>query len=234
MARLTDVQARAEAGEFATALTEPEWLDLSARARPKRLPRGAYLLVEGAHSDVVYVLVSGRVKVLSATSEGIESVLALRGPGTLLGELSAIDNAPRSASVVAIDPVETLVLTSRAFTEFLLAQPRVGLVLVRTLISRVREADRRRTEFGALDTTSRVALRLVELAERFGADKEATGQVRITVPITQDELASWVGASREAAVKALRLLRARGWIETERRGLVVRDLDALKRWTGLS
>ena len=122
-------------------------------------------------------------------------------------------------------------MPAAAFNDFLLASPRVALVLTRTLVARLRETDRRRAEFGTLDTESRVARRLIELADRFGA-AGARG-VRITLPITQDDLAGWIGASREAVVKAPRSLRTRGWIETERRAVVIQDVEALRRRAGL-
>jgi CRP-like cAMP-binding protein len=78
-----------------------------------------------------------------------------------------------------------------------------------------------------LDTTSRVAQRLVELADRYGEPEK--NSVRVGVPLTQEELAGWVGASREAVSKALRSLRARGWIETGRRTVIIHDLAALRR-----
>lgn len=226
MTDLRDVVASAETGEFVTLLTGAEWRELAGKGRLRHLPRGAHLLFEGAQSDVVFVVLSGRVKVFSATSEGDEIVLAVRGPGALLGDLAAIDDEPRSASVVALEPVEALTVPAATFREYLLAQPRVTLILMRTLTARLREADRRRLEFGSLDTLTRVAARLVELADRFGA-AEGDG-VRITLSLTQEDLASWVGASREAVVKALGTLRSRGWITTERRSVVIRDLAALR------
>jgi CRP/FNR family cyclic AMP-dependent transcriptional regulator len=95
------------------------------------------------------------------------------------------------------------------------------------LAERLRDADRKRIEFGTADILSRVAGRLVELAERFG--EPAGDGIRITAPLTQEELAGWTGASREAVSRALRALRGRGWIQTARRSVVIRDLDALRR-----
>jgi CRP/FNR family transcriptional regulator, cyclic AMP receptor protein len=93
-------------------------------------------------------------------------------------------------------------------------------------VGRLRDSDRKRVEFGAHDTTGRVAARLVELAERFG--QTAGDQVKIAMPLSQDELASWTGSSREAVSKALSALRSLGWIETSRLRVVIRDLAALR------
>jgi CRP-like cAMP-binding protein len=95
------------------------------------------------------------------------------------------------------------------------------------LSSRLRDADEKRVEFAAYDSVGRVARRLVEMAGRFG-DPEGLG-VRITLPLTQEELAGWTGSSREAVSKALQALRDRGLIETKRRAVTVLDLEGLTR-----
>jgi CRP-like cAMP-binding protein len=100
-------------------------------------------------------------------------------------------------------------------------------LLMRILSERLRDADRKRIEFGVYDTLKRVARRLVELADRFGESTEAG--IKITLPFTQDELAGWVGASKEAVTKALRILRARGYVRTERRKFTVIDVEGLRR-----
>jgi CRP/FNR family cyclic AMP-dependent transcriptional regulator len=218
--------------DFLPTLTADERAALAAHGRRRRLPRGATLIAEGTRSDNVYVLLSGHVKVVSATDRGAEIVLGVRGPGALLGELAAIDDGPRAASVCAIDQIEVLAVPVAAFTTFLRAHPDVMLTLMRTLTGRLRDADRKRVEFGAYDAVSRVALRLVELADRFG--EPVPGGVRIALPFTQDELASWVGASREAVVKALRALRGLGYVQTQRRAVVVCDVAALRRRAGIT
>jgi len=93
-------------------------------------------------------------------------------------------------------------------------------------VGRLRDADRKRIEFGTYDALGRVALRLAELAERFGQTAERG--VRITLPLTQDELAAWTGSSRESVTKALRTLRRHGVIETSRRSVAVLDVDGLR------
>jgi CRP-like cAMP-binding protein len=145
----------------------------------------------------------------------------------LLGELAAIDEQPHSASVRSLEPVEVLTVALREFTAFLQAHPRTMWLLMRLITERLRDADRKRVEFGVYDTLTRVARRLVELVDRFGEPTE-TG-IRITLPFTQDELASWVGASREAVAKAFHALRARGYVRTQRRTVTVVDIEGLRR-----
>lgn len=216
-----------ESGGFMASLSREELDDLKGRGRTRTWPRGANLFVEGDRSEHVALITSGRVKVSYYTEDGREIVLALREPGDLLGEQSAMDGGPVGASASALESVQALVIQADDFKAFLEAHPRVALLLLKMLSLRLRDADRKRIEFGAFDSVGRVARRLVELAERFGETSQEG--IRITAPLSQQELAAWTGSSREAVSKALQALRERGWIETHRRGITVVDLDALSR-----
>jgi CRP-like cAMP-binding protein len=185
------------------------------------------LFNEGDLSDWVVLLSEGRVKVSAAAARGREVLLAVRGPGELLGELSAVDVAPRSASVTAIDPVKARIITGEGFRGFLAANPATSLLFLRTVSSWLRDSDRRRVEFVGLDTVGRVAGRLAELAQDYGVGSAGAG-TRIDLPLSQDELAGLTGASREAVGKARRLFRSRGWVTTGRRCMTGVDLESLR------
>lgn len=215
------------ATEFWDQLTAEEAAALERVGRRREFRRGAVLLREAQVSGWVAVLRKGRVKVSVNTANGVEVVLAVRGPGALIGELSAIGRGPHSATVSALEDVSALVVPVSAFEAYLQQHGRVAFHLMRTLVSRLNDADRKRIEFGAHDTTGRVAARLVEMVERFGEPTE--DGVKIALPFTQDELAGWTGASREAVSKALGVLRSAGEIRTGRMSVVVLDLPALRR-----
>jgi CRP-like cAMP-binding protein len=212
--------------EFWSLLDRDERAEFARRCRRRRWRRGEVLIREAEDSDSVLLLESGRVKATSHTAGGSEIVLAVRGPGALLGELSAVSREPRSATVQALEPVTALLMPLTEFEIYLKEHGRVAFLLMRLIAEKLRDADRKRIEFGAQDTTGRVAARLVELAERFGTPVE--GGVRIGLPLSQDELAGWIGASREAVSKALGVLRSAGWIRTSRLSVVVLDLGALR------
>lgn len=225
-----------EPGSFLAELTPEERHDLESRGRVRDFDRGETVFIEGEQSSWVAVLLKGRVKAFSHREHGGEALLAVRGAGALIGEVAAIDGFPRSATVAALEPAQALAVTAEEFMAFLQAHGRVSILIMRMLCQRWRDADRKRVEFGMFDATGRVAQRLVELAERFGVPYErreadhGDGQsVRITLNLSQEELAGWVGASREAVSKALRTLRRHGWIETGRRRVIVHDLQALRR-----
>jgi CRP/FNR family transcriptional regulator, cyclic AMP receptor protein len=216
---------------FLDALSEEEAAHLHARGVARRFPRGTALFHEGQESDRVMVLLDGRVKIATVSDDGREAVLAFRGPGEVLGELSAIDGQPRSAGVTAVDPVRALVMPTADFRSFLERSPRAALWILTRLVARLREADRKRAEFGTSDTIGRVAARLVELAADYGRPQPGGG-VLIDLPITQEELAGWVGSSREGVNKALHTLRELGWVGTERRAITVLEMEALRRRAG--
>jgi CRP-like cAMP-binding protein len=186
---------------------------------------GERLLQEGDPGDSVVVILGGRVKVTHTDSEGRETVLDFRGPGELVGELAALDQGPRSSSVTAIEPVEALLVPAGAFRG-LLERPGFSLELLGMLSRRFRDADRKRIEFGSSDSVGRAAARLVELAERYGEPTD--DGVVIALPISQEELAGWTAVSRAGMASALRTLRELGWIETDRRRVTVRDMEALR------
>jgi CRP/FNR family cyclic AMP-dependent transcriptional regulator len=195
--------------------------------RRLRLRPGAVLFNEGDASNRVVLLLSGRVKVSSSSDEGQETVLGFRGAGDVLGELSAIDGEEHLATVTVVEEGEALAVPAPQFLASLEEQPGLAIVLLRSIVGRLRDADRKRAEFVALDVVGRVAHRLVELAEAYG--EPVDGGMRIGLALSQRELAGWVGASREAVNKALSQLQVRGLIAADRRHLVVLDLDGLRR-----
>jgi CRP/FNR family cyclic AMP-dependent transcriptional regulator len=197
---------------------------------PRRHRRGATLLFEGDTGDAVLFVVEGRLKVLTTTTDGRELVLGLRGPGELLGELTAIaqDGRARVATVVALDDVEVRVIPGAEFRAFLLDHPSSAIGLLTMLIGRLRESDRQRVEFGSLDVVHRLARLLVDLAESGGSGDD--GETDIGIHLTQEELAGMVSASRESLARALSAIRKQDLIRTGRRSIVVLDLDRLRAY----
>lgn len=213
--------------EFLALLDDDQRRDLDEIGTVRRAARGQAILSQGQVADKIVVLVEGRVKVIAATSSGDEALLAFRGPGALLGEQALLDGAPRAATVVAVEPVEYLAVAASAFKAYVERRPGVAFALLALLSVRLRDSDRRLAQFAGADTLARVCGRLVELCEEHGAPGESRAIV-IGLPLTQEELASWTGASLEATAKALRTLRGLGWIETGRRTITVHDLDAMR------
>ena len=199
---------------------------LRAEGRRVRFRRGQALFTEGDLAERVFIIERGWVMISSIAPSGREIVLGIRGPGDVIGDLSALDGAPRSASALAVGDVEATVAPGSTLTRAL-TDPATAKELLRILAVRLRDSDRKRLEFAALDTLGRVAWRLQELGERFG--QESSEGIEVDLPLSQEQLASWCGASREATVKALAALRSLGCITTGRRSVLIRDLEALRR-----
>ena len=213
--------------EFLALLDDADRAALEAIGTARRSPRGHAVLAQGQVADRVLVLREGRVKIVASTPTGAEAVLTFRGPGALLGEQAVIDAAPRAATVVAVEPIEYLAVPASAFRAYLERRPAVALALLSMVSIRLRDSDRRLAQFAGADTLGRVATRLLELCEEHG-ESDGNGGVTITLPLTQEELASWTGASLEATAKALRSLRGLGWIATGRRTITVNDVEAVR------
>jgi CRP/FNR family cyclic AMP-dependent transcriptional regulator len=215
---------------FLDSLTPEEAADLRASGRERHYDAGVALFHEGDDAGSVIVLLAGRAKLTVPLSSDREVIVAVRGPGDLLGELAALVDAPRSATVVTIEPVDALIVSGSAFAAFLDRNARVGLVILRLVAERLLYADLQQAQFATHDVVGRVAHRLVELTDRFGVE---TGDgIVLDVPLSQEELAGWTGASREAVNKALQVLRSMHMIQTGRRRLTVLDADGLRRLAG--
>jgi CRP-like cAMP-binding protein len=167
------------------------------------------------------------VKIVKLAEGGREAIVAVRGEGDLVGELAAIDGGPRSTSVTTLGPVEVLLVPRSEFTALLEQRPRMALVILRMVAARLRYAGAQQAQLGTHDVVGRLAQRLLELSERFGVRGERG--IEIELPLSQEELASWIGASREAVSKALKVLRSARIVETSRRRVTILDIDALEQ-----
>lgn len=205
-------------GPFFDRIAERAARELESSGVVRRWPDGSVLFHAGDSSDRVLVVRQGRVKLVATEQNGTETLLAVRGPGSLLGELSAIDGLPRSATATAVGPVACLAIPTERFRAVLADEPSVAMALLEVVTHRLREAEGRRAEYGALGTVERLARRLLELA----------GESAVVDGWNQDDLAALIGASREAVAKALQSLRTSGVVRTGRRVIEIVDADALR------
>ena len=199
---------------------------LNSRGTTTRLQAGSTLFHEGDRAAVVYGVVRGRVRVEVSTPTGGRLVLAVKEPGDVLGELGALDGRPRSATAVAIDAVE---LTQMGIDDFLAAlgeQPQHAVALLQRISRDLRDSVDRTTARASADTTQRLAMLLFDLADRYGEHTNMI--VEIDLSLTQEDVAGWIGATREATARSLRILRDRGCVATARRRISVTDIDLLR------
>lgn len=194
-----------------------------------RFTAGQALFREGDRSDAVYACLSGRVRLFATTPTGRDVVFGERGPGQFFGELSAIDRRPRSASATAVEPTVVAVLGAQAFLAALDIEPRLALPILRELSDQLRRSNAAIAARDSENVRTRVGGVLLELARQH--QRHARAEL-ITLTLSQDDLAAWVGSTREAAARALAVLRRGGIVETGRGRIVVRDIDGLARACG--
>ncbi len=209
-----------------SVLRPPEVADFLDLATSREFAADDVLVRQGEGADHLLVLLRGRARVVVATGSGREVLVAVRGPGDVVGELAVLDPAARSATVSALEDLTALVVPSDAFLGFLHDRPHVMLALLRALVRRLRESDRHLVEGRTEDVRTRLARQLLQLGARYGAPSEEG--IDLDVPLTQEQLASWIGTSREAVAMALRDLREEGAVATSRMRITLVDVDALR------
>jgi CRP-like cAMP-binding protein len=183
------------------------------------------LILEGDSSTDVMALIDGWVKVVGATEGGGQALLSLRVGGDLVGELAALDNEPRSATVISAGVTAAQVVSQRDFLQLMGRHPEVGVAVSRALTGELRWATRRRVDFSGLPVMARLARVLSELGYLYG--KQTPDGIEFQYTLTQPELAAMVGASEPSVHKALRQLRHDGAVSTGYRQVVITDPAAL-------
>ena len=191
------------------------------------VPRGDVLFHEGEPGDCLYVIRTGKVKLGRRSNDGRENLLAVLGPGELLGELSLFDPGLRTATATALTDAVVLQMGHDELAKWLATTPSVAEHLLRTLARRLRRTNEALADLVFTDVPGRVAKALLDLSQRFG--QRAADGVRVAHGLTQEELAQLVGASRETVNKALADFATRGWIRREGRAVVLLDTDRLER-----
>lgn len=203
---------------------------LLARLRRRTIKPGTEILRAGSAGDEAVLVIEGRVRLVAYGADRREVVLALRGPGELLGEMAALGAERRTATVVAVDTVEVGFLPASELLDFLREHPDASLVMLRMVVRRLAEATRDVVDLATQDSVGRLAKRLLDLSAEHG--KVALGGTQIELSLTQDELARWTGATRETVARGLRLMRQLGWVATDRRTITVLDPAALRERSG--
>jgi CRP/FNR family cyclic AMP-dependent transcriptional regulator len=199
---------------------------LRTAGRPTTWNRGSFLLTEGERAGDAFLIERGKVKISVVSDSGYTTLLAFRGPGELLGELSALDSRARSATATAMSAVQATRIPAAGFRRLLEQHGALTLAVLNSIVGRLRESDRRRAEFGGHSAGRRVAQVLAELAERHGQPPAGPGAAKV-VAITQQELASAAGTSRESVVRSLREMHRDGLIKTSRGKVIVLDPNLL-------
>lgn len=191
------------------------------------LSKGQVLFNEGDRGERLYIITDGKMKLGHTSTDGRESLLAVLGPGELLGELSLFDPGPRTATATALTETSLMGLGHSALRPWLTGRPEVAEALLQALAQRLRRTNDQMADLVFSDVPGRVAKTLLELGEKFG--RPLPDGIHVTHDMTQEELAQLVGASRETVNKALADFAARGWIRLESRSVILIEPERLDR-----
>jgi CRP-like cAMP-binding protein len=209
-------------------------LPAASRARFEQLGRardvraGGVLVLEGDVASRAWLVRDGLVKIESSHPDGRSPILALRGAGELIGEVGALDGGGRSATVTAVVPTSVREFSSDELREVVRADPDTALALIAHLAARLREADRFRVSYMGDDVPRRLAGCLCALADRHGRPTDDGLGREIDLPLSQEDLASLIAASRDSVARTLHGWRKRGLVTTGRRSIVIVDVERLR------
>ncbi len=201
---------------------------LATGMRTRRFRRNEVLFHQGDPGDSLFIVTSGAVKIMLPSEEGDEAILATVRPGAFFGELALLDGAPRSATAVALEPTETLVLPRERFRMLIDTEPATRDALLAALAGELRRLTDHVEELHFLDMTGRMAARLLRLAQGSGVPQD-DGTIRIAGSWTQGDLAAMIGATRQSVNKLLGQFVDDGFLRLERDTIVILDPAGLER-----
>ena len=199
------------------AFREDQLQSLATVITRRSAPRGSMIMAEGGRVDSLYIVISGRLKVMMGEADGKEVILSILGPGEMFGEMGLIDENPRSATVLAIEPCELLAVTRQAFNKFLAENTEMAMTVIRVLVRRLRAADRKIGSLAMLDVYGRVARLLLDMSE------EVNGQRVVAKRLPKQDIAKMIGASREMVSMVMKDLEMNGYFEVRGSTIVLRD-----------
>jgi CRP/FNR family cyclic AMP-dependent transcriptional regulator len=179
--------------------------------------RSTTIMAGGDATDSLYIVLSGRLKVMMSDSDGKEVILSILGPGEFFGEMGLIDDEPRSATVVAIEACELLYIAKRDFKKCLAENFDMAMAVMRGLVRRLREADRKIGSLALLDVYGRVARLLLDMSENVDGEKIVTKR------LPKQDIAKMIGASREMVSRVMKDLQTGGFIEVKGGSIFLKD-----------
>jgi CRP/FNR family cyclic AMP-dependent transcriptional regulator len=195
-------------------LSDTDLMAVGSHGIARSYPKNTIIVTEGDETDSLYVILEGRVKVFVSDGEGREMVLLTQGPGEYFGEMM-LDEGPRSASIMTLEPSRFLVVQKNDFRDFVANNPAFALSLIDKLIGRARALTANVKSLALMDVYGRVARLLLELAE------ETDGKMSIPQRLTQQDIASRIGASREMVSRILKDLSTGGYLTQTRTGILL-------------
>lgn len=190
---------------------------ISQLAVTKNYPKNSVIINEGDQTDSLYVILSGKVKVFLTDDQQKEVIVAIQREGDYFGELALLDEEPRSASVMTMEPSTMLMIAKSAFERYLASNPKIAISLMRGLTQRLRVTTENVKSLALMDVYGRIARTLLQLG------KEDDGRYVIGEKLTHQDLANMVGASREMVSRIMKDLTKGGYITVEGRQMFIKE-----------
>ena len=207
--------------------------ELSRKLRPLRFRTGTAVFHADDVGSMMYIIISGAVKIFIPSTDGREVVLAIHRAGDLFGEMSLLDDERRSASATTLEDTEMFSLSRRDFQDVLTAHPQAMRAIMDVLVKRLRQTNQSIQDAYLLDVPGRLARRLLLLAREHGIEGEHGG-IEIGLRVSQQDLASMIGASRVAVNKQLQAWRHEDIVDVRRQRVTILKPELLERHFTLS
>lgn len=206
-----------------STLTDDQLRMLQPCLQLRSYSRNSLIMRAGEETDALYIILSGRVKILIPDEEGREVILAFMGPNEFFGEMGLLDDQPRSASVETLENCEMLRFSKTGFIACLKDNFDLAMIIIRNLVKRLRDADRSIESLALIDVYGRVARLLLDQAQ------EIDGLWTVKQAPAKQEMARMIGASREMVSRVMKDLQQRGYIRAEKRKVILLDKMSMSK-----
>jgi CRP-like cAMP-binding protein len=211
--------------ELFAGLPDHDLEALAGSLGTRTFAKGMIIFHQDSPGRTLYIIESGQVRIFLLSESGQETTLNIYGRGEVFGEFSLLDGLPRSAGAVALEKTVTRTLDREDFLRHLESCPQMAISIIEVLTTRLRFTTEQTKSLAFLDIHGRVAMRLLDLASRYGTEKEG---IELNLHLTQAELATWVAATRESVNKVLGVFREQRLIAVEGQTITILDPEGLK------
>lgn len=213
---------------FFSLLTEKELKLIDKITSEKEYKKGEYIFLEGDTGDKFYIIKEGQVKLTKMIKNGDEQILNIFSSHDIIAEIVAFDKGNYPASAITMTDSKIIIFDQSELESLILKHPSIGIKLLREMSSRLRHAQKNVRDLALKDSSARVAGLLIFLAEKYGQQKK--DKIILDISLTQQELASMIGSSRETVSRILGQFESESLIKTSRKKIIIYKLDKIKKY----
>lgn len=214
---------------FFSLLSEQELNLIDKIAGERKYKKGEYIFFEGEAGDKFFIIKEGQVKLTKMIKNGDEQILNIFSDNDIIAEIVAFDKGSYPASAVTMTDSKLIVFDQSELENLILKHPSIGLKLLREMSGRLRRAQQNVRDLALKDSSARVAGLLLFLAKKYGEEKN--GNIVLDISLTQQELASMIGSSRETVSRSLKEFESKGLIKTSRKKILIYQPEKIRSYT---